>query len=336
LDQDNQAAPLDDLNSRLTIIRDRVRGVARGHHTGFYLFGRPGTSKTFTVKTTLNELDVNYVYFDGDLTPMGLFELLEEQHDRTIVLDDVSSLFLDKSALQILLSALGNQPDEHDTRLIKYRRQAKEATIRFTGGIIAISNLELHAQPLLEALKSRVHYLRYNPTDEQMAALMLEVAAKGWSAQDLELSAEECLEIADFLIAECQRRSVRLDMRLLVDKAFPDFLQHREGDCEAHWKDLVLTTLEEQMVELTHTKAEASSRQAKKEQEHEILRQILSEHDSREEQISTWTERTATPTRPGKSDRAFYRRLKELGDIPDTLTDGKSVTVREDVGKIPT
>jgi hypothetical protein len=306
MDKQTQPDPLADLNSRLTIIRDRVRGVALGHHTGFYLFGRPGTSKTYTVKTTLDELGVNYVYVDGHLTPMGLFELLDEQHDRIIVLDDVSQLFADKKALQVLLAALGNQPDDRHARIIKYRRQGKDQTVYFTGGIIAISNLELHAQPLLEALKSRVHYLEYNPSDGQLSALMREIAGKGWPAAAPKLSPEECLEVAIFLIASCKKLNVRLDMRQLVDKAFPDFLQHREGDTEAHWKDLVLTTLAEQMTDLTHTKAERISRQVQKESEHAVIRQLVTEFSDREQQLEAWTERT------GKSERAFYRRLKEL------------------------
>lgn len=301
-----QTQPLDDLNSRLTVVRDRVRGVALGHHTGFYLFGRAGTSKTYTVKKTLDEIESKYEYLDGHLTPMGLFDLLATYHDRVIVLDDVSQIFADKKALQILLAALGNQPDDRHTRIVKYRRQGRDQTVRFTGGIIAISNLELHSQPLLEALKSRVHYLKYSPTDEQIAALMMEVAKKGWPSDDQKLTANECREVATFLIAESQRINTRLDMRMLVDKAFPDFLQYRNGDCEAHWKDLIRTSLEEQMVELTHTKAAASSRQADKEQEHDAIREIMATFSDRLEQLAEWT------TRTGKSERAFYRRLKEI------------------------
>lgn len=44
--------------------------------------------------------------------------------------------------------------------------------MRFTGGIICVSNLKLHTAPLLQALKSRVHYLGIDPTDEEMAALI--------------------------------------------------------------------------------------------------------------------------------------------------------------------
>ena len=70
-------------------------------------------------------------------------------------------------------------------RLVQYRRQDRVETVRFTGGIIIISNMELHGGPLLEALKSRVHYLRYVPTDEQIAALMLEIASQGRTRPNL-------------------------------------------------------------------------------------------------------------------------------------------------------
>ena len=299
----NNGDPLAELNRRLAVVRDRVRGVAYGHHNGFYLFGRPGTAKTHTVQRTLDEEDCTYFYHNGHLTPMGLFELLDEQHDRVIVLDDVSEIFGQRKALQILLAALGNQPDGSGARIIKYRRQGSEETIRFTGGIILISNLKLHASPLLEALKSRVHYLQYNPTDEHIAALMLDIASSGWKT----LSPVECRQIADFLIAQPRELRVRLDLRLLVDKAFPDYLQWKNGKSETHWKDLVRTTLEEQLVPLEYTTQAHRTRRERKEEEHAIVRAIIDQHPTREEQVRAWREQT------GKSQRAFYRRLAEMG-----------------------
>jgi len=78
---------------------------------------------------------------------MGLFDLLAQYHDRVIVLDDVSEILANRIALQILLAALGNQPNATGVRSVKYRRQGHDETVRFTGGIILISNLELHAAP---------------------------------------------------------------------------------------------------------------------------------------------------------------------------------------------
>lgn len=299
-------SPLHTLRSRLTVIRDRVRGVALRHHTGFYLYGRPGTSKTYTVKTTLDSLGVPYHYHIGHLTDLGLFEVLEENHDRILLLDDVSAIFKQRVALQLLLAALGRSPDDTGERAVKYRRQGRESVVRFTGGIVCISNLELHETPLLQALKSRVHYLRYEPTDEQIAALILEIASKGLPAQRPLLSSSECKEVAEFVIQESQRLKAPLDVRLFIDKALPDYHQHRSGAAETHWKDLVITTLEEQLVDLSHTTTKPKSRTETKAAEHQIILDILTEFSSRKDQRAAWSERT------GKSGRAFERRLREI------------------------
>ena len=41
---------LAELNRRQGVVRDYVRGVARQYATGLYLFGRPGTAKTHTLR----------------------------------------------------------------------------------------------------------------------------------------------------------------------------------------------------------------------------------------------------------------------------------------------
>lgn len=302
-----QEQALEELNERLKVVRDRVRGVAWGHHNGFYLYGRPGTSKTYTVIKTLKELDVPHYHQVGHITPMGLFDLLGEQHDRVIVLDDVSEIFKQPKALQILLAALGDQPDNEKVRLVRYRRQGVIVDVRFTGGIICLSNLELSATPLLMALKSRVHYLKYDPSDEQIRALMYLVASTGWPEELPKVAPEDCKEVTDYLIAESARLAVRLDMRLLVDKALPDFLQWRLGQTEAHWRDLVTATLEEQLVQLKHTPANRLSRQEQKDTEKALARRIFSQHPTREARVAAWE------AHAGKSERAFYRRLAEIG-----------------------
>lgn len=294
---------LEELNRRQAVIRDRVRGVALGHHTGFYLFGRPGTAKTYTVRKTLEKEGCPCHYHDGHLTPMGLFDLLAEQHDRVIVLDDVAELFQQRIALQILLAALGHQPDETGARVVKYRRQGSDTTIHFTGGIIMISNLELYPGGVLEALKSRVQYLCYNPSDDQIAAMMRSIAAQGWRT----LTLDERLEVTDFLIAEAQRIGCHLDLRLLVDKAFPDYLQYQNGDTETHWKDLIRTTLEERLVELRYAAPAKGGRKEAKKQEQGLVRELLTQHQTKEDRIAAWQAET------GKSERAFYRRLDEIG-----------------------
>lgn len=304
---DADQSVLNALNRRSGVVRDRVRGVARRRHNGFYLYGRPGTGKTHTVEQTLRTEGATFFYHQGRLTPMGLFELLAEQHDRVIVLDDVAEIFKQPNALQLLLAALGSSREHSGERIVRYRRQGLEETFRFSGGIICISNLELHTAPLLDALRSRVHYLKYDPTEDQMAALMRNIASKGWFVRGRALSPRECLDVADFLVAEATRLGCRLDLRLLVEKAIPDYLQFRAAETETHWKDLVTSTLQEHLVEPNHPPvAGGGIRRSQKEADQQIASEIRSEYATKQEQVRAWKEQT------GKSERAYYRRLGEM------------------------
>ena len=113
---ENRGALLAELNRRQAIVRDYVRGVARQYATGLYLFGRPGTAKTYTVRAVLEgEIREPYTYQRGHLTPMGLFELIAGHPDGVIVLDDLGAVLKSDVALQILLSAL-EHPTSRDRR----------------------------------------------------------------------------------------------------------------------------------------------------------------------------------------------------------------------------
>lgn len=184
--------------------------------------------------------------------------------------------------------------------------------VRFQGGIIMISNLELHDVPLLEALKSRVNYLKYAPTDEQIEALMRLIASKGWSCGRRSLSPAQCGEVAKYLIAESYRLGIRLDLRMLVDKAFPDFAQHANGQTECHWRDLVTMTLQEQLLEPQHA-LKRLGRNGRKAANEQLVREVLAQYPSRAQQVKAWEEKTGT------TGRTFYRHCEAMGILPKPI-----------------
>jgi hypothetical protein len=297
---------LADLRRRQSVVRDMVRGVARQYSTGLYLFGRPGTAKTHTVKSVLqNEIREPYVYQGGHLTPVGLFELIAEHPDEVIVLDDLVAIFKSDIALQILLSALEHPTGSDRGRMVKYRRKGETARTMFRGGIICITNRELHDDELLGAFKSRVHTLNYDPSDAQLGALMLDLAERGWPFAMPTVPPEDAREVARYVIAELLRLGLRFDLRLFVDKALPAFQQWRDEETESNWRDLVTASIEEHLVAIRHPEGRGT-RAERKEEEHAIVQAILEEHPGRDARIRAWAQRT------GKSERAFYRRLAEL------------------------
>src|SRR5262249_51521287 len=141
-----------------------------------------------------------FCYERGHLTPGGLFTLIREHAEEVIVLDDLGAIFKSDVALQILLSALEHPaPDDPTrTRIVRYRSKGAEERTAFRGGIISISNRELHDADLLLAFKSRVHVHNHDPSDAQLGALMLEAAFGGPRG----VKPEDATEVARHLIEE--------------------------------------------------------------------------------------------------------------------------------------
>jgi hypothetical protein len=306
---ENRSSLLAELLRRQMIVRDYVRHVAGQYGTGLYLFGRPGTAKTHTVRAVLEELIREpYTYQRGHLTPMGLFELIASHPDDVIVLDDLGAVLKSDVALQILLSALEHPTSRDRSRVVKYRRQGREERAVFRGGIVCISNRELHDDELLGAFKSRVHVLNYDPADAQLGALMLDIADRGWhgGSGNTEIDPETARMVAHYLIGEMLRLACRFDLRLLVNKAFPDYQQWKDGEAESDWRDLITASIEEHLVAVRHPEESPVSREARKDEEHSILQEIIRDNPSRDDRVRAWIQRT------GKSERAFYRRLAEI------------------------
>lgn len=306
----------DSLMKKLKVVRDRVRGVVHGTYNGLYLYGRPGTSKSYTVCTTLEALGVQYVYKNGHMRPGGLFDLLERNPDKVIVLDDVSSLFGQPVALQLLLAALGNRHDGSGVRLIGHTTAHGDRTVPFTGGVICLSNLPLaaHRNEVLKALTNRVFMIEYAPTDEEMAALLGHIADKGVRG----LTPTECHRVLSFLLDQMKARDIQPTVRQYVDKALADYELFKSKKCETHWKDLIVSDLEQSMVELQHPTTDLS-RAEQVEADQRIALSVYLSFETRVERVQEWKNRT------GKSQPVFYRRLAELREAGKLPADASPV-----------
>lgn len=263
-DQDLHVA---EFERKLQLIRDRVASVAHEYQTATYLVGRPGTSKTYTVKKELERINFPWAYRNARMTPMGLFYFLAEYPEHVIVLDDIATLFKNDQALQILLPALDGEP--RSPRVITYKSKDQDESIEFMGGIIAISNVPLRCDPLARALGSRLTILEHEPSDEEIAAFMRLLASKG----DADLTPQECHEIAEFVIDETREYELRLDLRHLT-KAWQDYRQEKDGKSETPWQELVRTSLQKSVVEPVVT----MSKREEIEQETELVARLMDQY----------------------------------------------------------
>jgi hypothetical protein len=289
------------LDHKLQLVRDRVLGVVEGYSNGFYLWGEGGTSKSFTVEETLRQAGKAYKLSNSRMSGQGLFDLLRSYPDMVHVLEDVETLFADKFSFGVLRSALWGQAGAdgmQERNVIWQTARSREAFV-FTGGIILVANCPLDDIPEIRALKTRIVTVRYQPTNDEVAALMRRIASKGHQHGPHFLPPEACLEVAEAIISRSQLLQRNLDLRLLVN-TFLDRLQWANGAAETHWLDLLESRMKERVLTLG---PKGRSRSERKGLELALVHRIA--HLPPKERLQIWQKET------GKSQAALYRRLEE-------------------------
>jgi hypothetical protein len=296
---------LETLEGKIQIIRDLTRGVAHGYQPGMYVWGEGGIGKSYSVISTLERSNADYLLHNSRLTGRGLFDLLMEYPGKLHLLEDCETLFADKHARGVLRSALWGQTDAQgrEVRTVTWGTVAGRLSFAFEGGIIMIGNRPLEAVPELKAVQSRIPALQLTATNQELAALMRSVSEDGFRLllrqRDLRsMCPAECLEVCEFLIAEILPLARNLDMRFLV-KGFRHFVQWQDGKTQTHWKDLIRSELKQQ-VTVPESQAERLAR------ERQIAAEIANMPGlSAAERERLFKEKT------GRSERAYRRRVLE-------------------------
>ena len=311
------AENLERLEKKLALIRDRVRSVALRYNTGFFLFGAGGSGKSHAVRGELDALGTRWILHNSAMSAAGLFDMLHDHPEHVHVLEDMEQLYADKKAVGYLRSATWGD-DQMRNRVITKTVHQKRVTFEFTGGVIILSNLPLGEIASLRALATRLNPAEFNPTEGEKQALMWKIAEGG----KFGLAPETCEEVCEYIVFYAKKKSKPLDLRLL-DNFFGDRLMYDRSECRTHWKDLVVSRIDAQIVEPNIT---PRTRTARLVDERDIAKQIYDKFpDSRDDRNREWVART------GKSERALYRRAAELGlDAPPRFLSTEDI---EDFGQ---
>jgi hypothetical protein len=199
--------------------------------------------------------------------------------------------------------APGRRPGSPE-RVVTWATHGKQEAVFFTGGIILIGNRPPGELPELRAAKTRVASMHLHVTDDEAAALMRGVESEGYRDGDRELDPSECLEVAEYVIAESLALHRPLDMRVLLG-SFQDYLQYQAGDAGCHWQDLASCRLKERATAFTVPPTSGSGAD-RLQRELEIAREIAEATGDRQQRFLLWKEKT------GKSEPTLYRRLAEI------------------------
>ena len=279
---DRDKKELSSLERKLNLVRDCVTAVGKGYKTGFYLYGTGGMGKSYTVLRQLERLEVAFQLFNSRMTAKGLFLALQRAPDAIHVMEDMERVTKDPDAQGVLRSALWAQPG-HDRVVTWTTATDGPQRFAFRGGLILISNRPLADLPELRALATRIEVHRLEVTDAELAALMRELAGKGYRLDGkVGIGPEECLQVTEYLLKECRAVGCPLDLRL-QQKAFQSYLQFAADFSFSHWEDLVAASVREATCHFRH-EPNTMSPEARKAQRRNVIREIISKESDANKQ----------------------------------------------------
>jgi hypothetical protein len=300
----NDQEALSSLEKKLHLVRDHVTAVARGYKTGYYLYGAGGMGKTFTVSQHLKSLGVTYQLLNSRMTSKGLFRTLLGAPDAIHVLEDMEPITKDPDAQGVLRSALWAQPGQDRVVTWTTAKEGKQEVV-FRGGLILIGNRPLADLPELRAMATRIEVHRLEISESELAALMRELAGKGYRLHaNVGIGPEECLQVTEYLLKECRAAGCPLDLRL-QQKAFQSYLQFAADCSVSHWEDLVAASVREATCHFRHEPNTASP-EARKAQRRNVVRGLIGTHADAKEQEKEYMKMT------GASRADFFRRKREV------------------------
>lgn len=126
---------VEDIKSLITILQTSSK-----FHM-LIISGAPGWGKTHTVCETLSAKGTPYTLAGSYTTPLGLYNILKENSDSTIVLDDTIGLLENDISLSILKAATWSS--DKTSRNISWNSTSKlveNHSIEFAGKLILITN----------------------------------------------------------------------------------------------------------------------------------------------------------------------------------------------------
>jgi len=239
----------DKLEKDVIVLKTNVRGVAQGYTTAFFCWGPGGLGKTHHITQELDDILGNaWVHHTAYSTPKALFDSLASAPTAIHLFEDCERLYKQDIAASILRAACGSPRDAE--RWMTYETAAEKRCVRFTGGIIIVSNENLKkSKGVLNAVASRFQPQEWNLVTEERIAGMLDMADQGSKRGGRTLSPKQCREIAAFIIDELAAESGRsiLDFRVYNEHGIPVYCQWLDDPSGPHWTDVLRSKLRGQV-----------------------------------------------------------------------------------------
>jgi hypothetical protein len=316
-------AALAEFMRRQQVLSDLTLGCIARNHTGAYIHGPPGVSKSYTVLNTLRERQAYWRHYQR-ITAKPLYLEMEKHPGAVFVIEDCEQLFSEKSALTLLRSALGGERAQgRRERRVSYSVTGSRARVLehfFYGAIIILANRPLTDEKReIAAVLSRIPAVGHAPPDHEIRAVMRHVARQGHVCEAGKMSPQECVEVIEFVIALAAKLQCRLDLRW-IEHAYGHYMTQAVSDGVNDWRDMVKFHVMSTITYFEHTPPDAAlahktdaSKAETRQREIAIAREVAQMPGlTYKEREQLFAERTIETNPPiGRSRATYYRLLAE-------------------------
>ena len=233
------------VSKRAGIMRTQVQSVVQGYTPALFVFGPAGLGKTYNITSELDALcGKSWRHHTAYSTPKALMLAIAEYPEAVHVFEDCEKLYKTDVASSILRAACGG-PKQLE-RWVTYETAHEKLNVRFSGGIIIVSNENLaRNKGPLAAVASRFRPIKWDLTQEERIALILRMSKDGWRRGERTLTGAECKRVAQFLVAEMVTGTVTfpVDLRTFVEHALPAYAQCKADGKGLNWQEVIRAKL---------------------------------------------------------------------------------------------
>ena len=149
-------------------LHEYLLAFAQGHLNLLILVGQAGIAKSRTVREMLGG---DACWIEGNATPFGMYERLYQNRGRFVVIDDVDSLYADKSGIRLLKCLCQTEEEKAvawhtNARSLEKHGIPREFTT--TSRVIIICNDWKTLNRNVAALQDRGHVLVFQPSTAEV------------------------------------------------------------------------------------------------------------------------------------------------------------------------
>jgi hypothetical protein len=244
--EDEYESLIETIDRKSDVIRSHVQQVCMGDVCAMFLWGKPGRGKSHIV---LNELDVmvknKWRHHKGMTSPKGIFLVFQEDPTFVHCFEDCEDMYKHQIGSNLLRCACGEESDRD--RIIPWKTQNEDFKVRFTGGVIIISNEDMRkTKGPLAAVASRCKPVQWSLTKRELICLMLKISQKGWKGKKGTLTPVQCIQVAEYLITQMTEdtHGLDVDLRMFCEHCLPAFAWWLRSDKKVDWKDIIKSKLQ--------------------------------------------------------------------------------------------